>query len=60
MKPIIPFKERTHCPHGHAYTEANTIKLKFIRRDGAESFKRQCRACKRASHRVKLKCEAAE
>lgn len=37
------FRNRTHCPAGHAYDEQNTI----VRRDGT----RQCRSCKNASAR---------
>lgn len=33
-------RSRTHCPHGHAYDDANTL----IRTDGS----RECRACGRA------------
>lgn len=36
--------ERTHCPHGHAYTTENTI-----RRDG----KRRCRTCVNAQRRAR-------
>ena len=34
---------KTHCPHGHAYTDENT----YIKSDGA----RMCRACLRENNR---------
>jgi hypothetical protein len=39
---------KTHCPHGHEYSEANTL----VRRNGARS----CRECarKRAAHRYNI------
>lgn len=40
--------ERTHCPHGHEYTPANTVILKKARKDGSIGHKRQCKACKKA------------
>lgn len=36
-------KARTHCPHGHEYTEANTIR---------EGNRRRCRACVNARRRA--------
>jgi hypothetical protein len=36
--------EKTHCPHGHEYTELNTI-----RRDG----RRRCRTCVNAARRAR-------
>jgi len=36
---------RTHCPHGHAFDEANT----YVRKNGDK----QCRACDRAAKRLK-------
>lgn len=35
-----PNTHKTHCPQGHAYTEANTYRTR--------SGKRECRTCKRA------------
>lgn len=34
---------KTRCPHGHAYTEANT----YLRRNSAGTLSRECRACRR-------------
>jgi hypothetical protein len=39
---------RTHCPQGHPYDEANTIRR---RRDGG--WRRDCRACNRERDRIR-------
>lgn len=36
--------DKTECPQGHPYDEANTIRLHV---KGTDRFKRQCRICKR-------------
>jgi hypothetical protein len=38
-----PQRQRTHCPKGHPYDEANT----YVNRQG----NRECRACHRERHR---------
>jgi len=35
-------QDKTHCPHGHAYTPENTV---------FDGWRRLCRACRRASQR---------
>jgi hypothetical protein len=51
--PNNPNATRTHCPHGHEYTPANTKLLPYTRRDGATAFKRQCRKCKHGTSKTK-------
>lgn len=38
-------RQKTHCPHGHEYTEENTIYYKYNK-----SIKRRCRACDKIWH----------
>lgn len=40
--------KRTHCKHGHEYTEANT---RWVTKPGLRNPFRQCRECKRISGR---------
>jgi len=40
--------QRTHCPAGHEYTEANTKILRRPKKDGTPGEHRQCIACKKA------------
>lgn len=40
-------KLKTHCPHGHEYTEANTI----LAPDGHGGTCRKCRICRRKFER---------
>jgi hypothetical protein len=39
-------QQKTHCPKGHEYTEANTIRRSGYRRG------RECRTCVNAAHRA--------
>lgn len=45
---------KTHCAHGHEYTEANTKYQKVKNPDGSFRYKRQCRECSKLYQR-KLK-----
>ena len=45
---------KTHCLHGHAFTEENTIERAYKHRDGRLSSYRRCRICeKQRSHHRK-------
>jgi hypothetical protein len=41
-----PFKDRTHCGHGHEFTPENTL----WRNDNPYGSPRRCRKCKNAGH----------
>lgn len=49
--------DRTHCPYGHAYDEANTI---IRRRPDGSVKQRQCRCCRVEQQRVRRAARKAE
>jgi hypothetical protein len=50
---LKPQLAKTHCPHGHPYSGDNLI-IMVVRDNGIDTGKRkrQCRACKRLSHKA--------
>lgn len=52
--------EKTHCPSGHPYEGDNLILLKVkVNGEYNGKVKRQCRECKRHSHKSKREREGA-
>lgn len=50
-KMAIIHRNKTHCPHGHEYTEENTRMIKKVSATGKEYFGRACKKCQRKSIR---------
>ena len=54
--------EKTACPHGHPYSGDNLIVMVVRDRDGNDTGrrKRQCRECKRGSHKARNNSKQAQ